>query len=62
MSKKKACKKCKIFYLEEECPHCHISQPVTNWKGRVYIVDAEKSDIAKQIGSEHDGEYAIKVT
>lgn len=62
MSKKKACKRCKFFYTEEECPLCHISQPVTNWKGRIHILDAEQSDIAKKIGSDHSGEYAIKVT
>lgn len=62
MSKKKACKKCKYFYTGEECPVCHVSQPVTNWKGRIHIINAERSSIAHKIGSEQDGEYAIKVT
>ena len=62
MTKKKACKRCKYFFEGEECPLCKTTQSVTNWKGRIYIVDSKKSDIAKKIGVETDGEYAIKVT
>ena len=60
--KKKACKSCKIFVEGDECPVCKGSQFVTNWKGRLYIIDANKSDIAKNIGAKVKGEYAIKVT
>ncbi|MBW3018757.1 DNA-directed RNA polymerase subunit E'' [Candidatus Woesearchaeota archaeon] len=60
--KKKACKVCKIFYSGEECPNGHGSQAVTNWKGRIYIIDKENSEIGKKIGVEKSGEYAIKVT
>lgn len=62
MTKKKACKKCKLFYTGEECPNCGISSSVTNWKGRIEIINLEKSEIAKKIGLEKKGEYAIKVT
>ena len=62
MSKKKACKRCKMFIEGDECPNCKTSQFVTNWKGRITIVDAKNSDIAKKIGVDKDGEYAIKVT
>jgi RNA polymerase subunit RPABC4/transcription elongation factor Spt4 len=31
-----------------------------NWQGRLFIVDSEKSEIAKKIGLTHKGEYAIK--
>ena len=60
--KKKACKKCKIFVEGDECSLCKGSQFVQNWKGRIFISDAERSDIAKKIGIEAKGEYAIKVT
>ncbi len=59
--KKKACKSCKIFVEGDECPVCKGSQFVTNWKGRLYIIDANKSEIAKKIGAKVKGEYAIKV-
>ncbi len=62
MSKKKACKKCKYFFEGEECTLCKSGQSVTNWKGRIYIVDSKQSGIAKKIGAEAEGEYAIKVT
>jgi len=62
MSKKKACKRCKFFFEEEECPNCKTTQTVTNWKGRIFILDGKNSDIAKKIGVEKEGEYAIKVT
>ena len=62
MSKKKACKRCKFFFEGEECPNCKTTQTVTNWKGRIFIVDSKNSDIAKKIGVEKEGEYAIKVT
>ena len=62
MSKKKACKKCKIFVESDECPQCHSAQFVLNWKGRIHILDSNKSDIAKKMGIDVKGEYAIKVT
>ncbi|HII14573.1 MAG TPA: DNA-directed RNA polymerase subunit E'', partial [Nanoarchaeota archaeon] len=31
------------------------------WKGRITILDAEKSEIAKKVGITVKGEYAIKV-
>ena len=62
MSKKKACKRCKYFFEGDECPICKTTQSVTNWKGRIHIVDAKSSGIAKKIGVDKDGEYAIKVT
>lgn len=61
MAKKKACKKCKLFVEEENCPNCKINNFTTNWQGRVYIMDVENSMIAKEIGVKIKGEYAIKV-
>ncbi len=59
--KKKVCKKCMIVVEGNECPICKASNFVTNWKGRVYILDAQKSMIAKKIDAPVAGEYAIKV-
>ena len=44
-----------------ECPVCKTNQFSTNWQGRLYIVDANKSVIAEKIGIKSKGEYAIKV-
>ncbi len=60
MVKKKVCKKCKIFVDGSKCPICSDNQFTTNWKGRVYILDANKSMVAKKLGITVKGEYAIK--
>ena len=59
--KKKACKKCKIFVTGNKCPLCEGDQFSDNWQGRIFILDANKSEIAKQIKIDVKGEYAIKV-
>ncbi|MEM4337078.1 MAG: transcription elongation factor subunit Spt4 [Candidatus Woesearchaeota archaeon] len=58
---KKACVKDKILFEGEECPLCKGTDSVTNWKGRVAILNPEKSEIAKKINISKKGEYAIKV-
>ncbi len=61
MGTKKACKKCKIFFEGELCPICKKNSVSTNWQGRIFVLDANKSTIAKKINVEVKGEYAIKV-
>jgi len=58
---KKVCKKCKIFVEGSVCPLCKGNQFSDNWKGRMYIFDVSKSEIAKKIEVTEKGEYAIKV-
>lgn len=58
--KKKICKKCKLFVEGSECSLCKGNQFVTNWKGRIAVLDPKKSEIAKKIGLGAPGEYAIK--
>lgn len=60
MVKKKCCKKCKIFVDGNECPICKGNKFSTNWQGRIFVADAAKSEIAKKIGIEVKGEYALK--
>ena len=59
--KKKVCKKCKMFYEGSECTNCKSTQTATVWQGRINILDAEKSDIAKKMCVDKKGEYALKV-
>ena len=58
--KKKLCKKDKLFYTEEVCPRCHSSDLATSYQGKINIIDAPKSEIAKKAGFHENGEYAIK--
>ncbi|MDP2749976.1 MAG: transcription elongation factor subunit Spt4 [Nanoarchaeota archaeon] len=60
MTRKKTCKRCKIFVEGNECPICKGDQFTTNWQGRIAILDKKKSIVAQKIGVEVDGEYAIK--
>ena len=59
--KKKICKNCKLFVEGSECPLCKGNQFVSNFKGRIDVVDVEKSEIAKKMNLKTKGEYAIKI-
>ncbi len=58
---RKVCKSCKVFVKGDECPVCKGAQFTESWKGRIFIQDANKSEVAKKIGANVKGEYAIKV-
>jgi DNA-directed RNA polymerase subunit E" len=58
---RKVCKTCKIFVEGPTCPVCKGNQFTENWKGRIFINNAEKSEIAEKIGIKVKGEYGIKV-
>ena len=58
---KKVCRKCKIFVEGPNCPLCKGDSFTDNWKGRMFINDANKSEIAQKIGIKTKGEYAIKI-
>jgi len=60
MSKQKACKICKSIYEGEKCPECGNQEYTEEFKGRVMIFDAEKSEIAKKMKIAKKGLYAIK--
>ncbi len=49
-----------MFIEGDECPVDKTSNFSTNWQGRIYISDANKSEVAQKIGIEVKGEYAIK--
>ncbi len=57
---KKVCKKCRIFFEGEKCPLCQNTNTATSWQGRINVLDANKSQIAKKAKIEVKGEYAIK--
>ena len=61
MAKKKVCKDCRAFYEGQQCPVCKSNATATTWQGRIHILDANKSEIAKKTGVKVKGEYAIKI-
>jgi len=61
MAKEKACKHCKLIYEEAVCPACGKKDVSENFKGKVEIVNPEKSEIGKQLKVHKQGLYAIKL-
>jgi len=60
-SKEKACKICKAIYeVGEKCPKCGAKESIDNFKGRVYIKDPSKSEIAQKLNIHEKGDFAIK--
>lgn len=61
MAKKRAGKITKVLTDSDVSPLNPKEQLSNTWFGRMFIADAEKSEIAKTLGYEKPGEYAIKV-
>ncbi|OYT37938.1 MAG: DNA-binding protein [Desulfurococcales archaeon ex4484_58] len=59
----KACRRCRALVSRDaiECPICGSRDFSDEWEGVVIIIDPERSEIAKMLGIEKPGRYAIKV-
>ena len=61
MAKQRACKICKtIFERTEKCPNCGSKDFTDSFKGRIVIVNPEKSEIAQKLNFKQRGDFAIK--
>ncbi len=60
VKKSKACLNCKTIFEGEVCPNCGGTKFSENFKGRVYIFNPEKSEIANNMKINKEGEFAIK--
>ena len=61
MPKQKACKICKrIYETGDKCPRCDSKESTESFKGRVIVLDSEKSEIAKRLNIKDKGNFAIK--
>lgn len=62
MAKKieKACKNCGFITEGDVCPICsnHTSK---DWQGYVVIIDYNRSEIAKKMGVNVNGKFALRV-
>lgn len=58
---KKVCRNCRIFVQGDECPLCHKKEFTESWRGKIIILDANESEIAKKLNIKSKGEYAIKI-
>ena len=57
----KACKQCKTLTESTTCPNCKSNNLTSGIKGKIFVLDAEKSEIAQKMEIKKKGEYAIKV-
>ncbi len=61
MTKKNACRKCKMLFEGDKCPSCKSESHSSSWQGRIFISDVNKSMISDKVNIKIKGEYAIKV-
>jgi DNA-directed RNA polymerase subunit E" len=60
MKVQKACKHCTFISEEDTCPLCG-NQTSKDWQGYVIILDHTKSEIAKRMGINVNGKFALRV-
>lgn len=60
MPKDKACKICSTIYEGAKCPKCDSTEHTESYKGRIYVKDPEKSEIAQKLNLKDKGNFAIK--
>ncbi len=58
--KQKACKICNKIFDGEKCTNCGSKISTDSFKGRVVILNPEKSEIAQKLKIKNKGNFAIK--
>ena len=62
MAKTKACKECKrIVESGDKCPNCGSRELTEGYKGRMIVLNPEKSEIARELNIKEKGSFAIKI-
>ena len=61
--KLKACRKCGALVDPKVnvCPFCGSTEFTDNWEGMIVITDTSTSSLAKELGIDKPGIYAIRV-
>ncbi len=57
----RACRSCKILTDGDTCPICKGKDLSEDYMGLIIILNPESSELAKKLGIEKPGRYAIKV-
>ena len=60
MPKQKACKICNTIYEGHKCRKCESRESTEGFKGRIVVLNPEKSEIAKKLELKDKGNFAIK--
>ncbi len=56
----RACRRCRYLTEENTCPLCG-GETSKEWQGYVIILDHNKSQIAKKMGIQANGRFALRV-
>ncbi len=57
----KACKNCRFISNGPVCPNCKSTNLSDDWSGLVVIIDPSTSEVAKRMGLNAPGRYALRV-
>jgi DNA-directed RNA polymerase subunit E" len=58
--KQRACKICNTIHEAEKCPKCESKEYTEGFKGRIVVLNSEKSEIAQKLNLKEKGNFAIK--
>jgi len=58
--KEKSCLNCRTIYMGDKCTNCGETPASETFKGRIHIFDAKKSELARNMKINTEGEFAIK--
>lgn len=58
--KEKVCRNCGHLSELDKCPLCENVVFLDKYKGKAIILNAKKSNVAKEIKAEHNAKYALK--
>lgn len=57
----RACRLCKILTEREICPVCRGKDLSEDYTGLLVVLDPESSELAKKLGVDDRGRYALRV-
>ena len=60
MAKSKACRMCNRIFEGDKCPACDSKEFSESFKGRIVILNPEKSEIANKLKIKGKGNFAVK--
>lgn len=61
MTTQKACKQCKSIFEGSTCPRCNSKEISDSFKGKIYVIKPEQSEIAQNLKIKEKGTYALKL-
>jgi len=60
MAKAKACRNCNKIFEGEKCPKCNSDNFTDSFKGRIVLLNPEKSEVAEKLNLKEKGNFALK--